>query len=101
MPSTTYRARVICTPLVDQDALDPDDRDLEHGIERHYLVIAGAPEDARELALDAFHDSIAIAVLEDFSIESEVDPLSAHDALRVRKCFRGRQLAEIDPPADD
>lgn len=71
-----YATTVTVTRLVPEAKLHSSDRDVpeSHSDE----VWAKSPEEARELALDRFHETVPVKVLDDFDFEAsaELTPIS-------------------------
>lgn len=65
------------------DADDAADPLLVSGFTQRFYIKAANPTEAGVKALDIFHDSRAIADLDDFSIDPVVTPLTAHEQLEL------------------
>jgi hypothetical protein len=68
---TNFNVTITVKALTDD--LHPDDEQDNPEGEHHYKVEADDRSDAVELALDRFHDSVPIKVLDDFEIDPEVN----------------------------
>ena len=66
------RFKITMTQLVDDDELDSDDRAEhgEHGVDGTFEASV-IEADTEEHALDEFHASVPIAVLDDYDIDCE------------------------------
>ena len=67
-----YICQVTCEQLVADGELDYDDQHDGPCSEEHYRITAYSREGAHEAALDVFHESNAIACLDDYNISVEV-----------------------------
>jgi hypothetical protein len=66
-----YKITVTVEQVVDVLHDWDDEQDNPEGI-YHYEYYADSDEEARELALDEFHETISIGCLDDFSISVDV-----------------------------
>ena len=72
--SQTYLVTVGCDAVVPMEERHPIDQDEDPTGEQVYTIRAASPEEAAERALDEFHSTVPIKVLDDFEITTEVTP---------------------------
>lgn len=98
---TLYDVTVTLKPTCPPDAHDPEDANdpfLMEGGMRRYLAAAASEEIACHMAGDMFHDSIAIANLENFDISEEARAMSNHEIITLGETTQmaKRGAVEID-----
>lgn len=85
-----FEVGVTVTPLCRTSELDRDDAAdplLANGGTVRYAAHAETEARAVTLAEDQFHNTVAIAVLEDFYITSKARMLSAHERMEIEQTF--------------
>lgn len=83
-----FEVTVAVTPLRRTSELDPDDAEdplLANGGSVRYAVRAETEARAVTLAEDHFHETVAIAMLEDFCITSKARLFSAHERVDIEQ----------------
>ena len=82
-----YRARISLVPIISAGEMDTEDAAdplLRDGGSVTFLVgTDGEADEAEEAALDTFHETVAIAVLDHFDISAHTEPLSRHEEIAM------------------
>ena len=67
-----YAVIISCNPLVDEEMLHPDDQEEAPRGDHKFVLTAESPDKAIDQALDVFHSTQPIKVLDDFEIDTEL-----------------------------